>query len=112
MRKLIFWEFPRSSWQYELVVTLILAFIFLTPRAWFRDQPRANDVILMPSEKGQRPHFWIEPDLLVGVDGDARIAKANELFRKKTGRPHRVTSVEPLLDSEQEVRGYMAYVTE
>lgn len=111
MRKFIFWEFPRSSWQYELVVTLILVFIFLMPRAWFRDQPRANSVILMPSGKGQ-PHFWIEPDLLLGVEGDARIAKANELFRTKTGKSHKVTRVEPLLDSEQEIRGYMAYVTE
>lgn len=111
MRRFIFWEFPRSSWQYELMVTLILAFIFLTPRAWFRDQPRASSVVLLPSGKGQT-HFWIEPELLAGFDGQGRIDKANELFRNKTGRQHKVARVEPIFDSEQEVRGYMAYVTE
>ena len=41
MRRLFFWEFARTSWQYDIVVALILAFIFLTPKAFFKDQPRA-----------------------------------------------------------------------
>src|SRR5438309_1891400 len=40
LKRFILWDFPRASWQYDLIVALILAFIFLTPRDLFRDQPR------------------------------------------------------------------------
>ena len=90
------------------MVTLILAFIFLTPRAWFRDQPRANSVVLMPGG-----NFLIEPDLLSGVAGQRRIDRANEILRNKYGKPHKVVRVEAMVDdSEEEVKGYIAYVTE
>lgn len=32
---LIFWRYPRGSWQYDILCLLILAFIFLTPRGVF-----------------------------------------------------------------------------
>ena len=48
MRRLFFWEFARTSWQYDIVVALILAFIFLTPKAFFKDQPRAVSVVQIP----------------------------------------------------------------
>lgn len=35
----LFWTYERGTWQYDLMVALILAFIFFTPRAWFHDQP-------------------------------------------------------------------------
>jgi len=46
---LFFWEFARTSWQYDIVVALILAFIFLTPKAFFKDQPRAVSVVQIPA---------------------------------------------------------------
>ncbi|HET9784904.1 MAG TPA: hypothetical protein VFP94_08105 [Terriglobales bacterium] len=36
----LWWSYPRGSLQYDIMVALILAFIFLTPRHFFRDQPR------------------------------------------------------------------------
>lgn len=36
----LWWSYPRGSLQYDIMVAMILAFIFLTPRHWFRDQPR------------------------------------------------------------------------
>lgn len=36
----LWWSYPRGSLQYDIMVAIILAFIFLTPRHWFRDQPR------------------------------------------------------------------------
>jgi hypothetical protein len=35
----IFWAYERGSWQYDLICLAILAFIFLSPRAWFNDRP-------------------------------------------------------------------------
>jgi hypothetical protein len=37
----IFWSYERGSWPYDLVVILIVIFVLLTPRAWFRDQPKS-----------------------------------------------------------------------
>ena len=37
----IFWSYERGSWPYDLMVVLIVIFVLLTPRTWFRDQPRA-----------------------------------------------------------------------
>ena len=65
---------------------------------------------MLPSESGAQ--FWLEPDLLVDLDDTQRLLRANELLRSRTGKGHRVTRLEPIFDSEQEVRGYMAYATE
>jgi hypothetical protein len=35
----IWWTYPRGSLEYDIIVALILAFIFLTPRGFFHDQP-------------------------------------------------------------------------
>lgn len=85
------------------MVALILAFIFFTPRAMFRDQPRASSVVMLPSEQGVA-QFWVEPDLLVNLDESQRLERANQLLRSRTGKLHKVTRLEPIFDSEQEVR--------
>lgn len=36
----IWWSYPRGSLEYDVMVGIILAFIFLTPRHFFRDQAR------------------------------------------------------------------------
>jgi hypothetical protein len=35
-KKILFWSYGRTSWQYDVLSALILAFIFLTPQAWFK----------------------------------------------------------------------------
>jgi len=35
MKNIINWSYERASWQWDLLCVLILAFIFLTPKAWF-----------------------------------------------------------------------------
>ncbi|MFN9754336.1 MAG: hypothetical protein ACK55L_02935 [bacterium] len=48
LQRFILWDYPRASWQYDVVVLLIVAFIFFTPREWFRDQPRASSIVMLP----------------------------------------------------------------
>lgn len=38
----IFWSYERGSWPYDVMVLAILAFVLLTPRGWFHDQPQAS----------------------------------------------------------------------
>ena len=107
MRRLLFWEFPRASWQYDIVVGLILAFIFLTPRDLFKDQPRAAKVVQIPTDSGADV-YWIEPQLIPPA-GAAQMARAAELIKARTGKSLQVYRIEPITNSEEDVMGYMAY---
>ncbi len=108
-RRLIFWEFARASWQYDVVVGLILIFIFATPRDWFRDQPKASSIILMSSQHGTNRVF-IADDLLESAPESARAGRAQLLIHQRTGKNWHVVRVEPIRDEDaQEVKGFIAY---
>jgi hypothetical protein len=109
LRRLIFWEFPRTSWQYDVVVVLILAFIFLTPKNWYKDQPRPREIVEMVAESGLRVLF-IEADLIPSTNPDEQWKHAQELLRKHPGRQGSLVRLEPVFDSEQEIKGYRAFV--
>ncbi len=106
LRRLIFWEFPRTSWQWDIIVTLILAFIFLTPRDWFRDQPRAASIQMLPAQQG----YLIEPKLLADLAEADQLRKATDLVNQRFKIHTTITRVEPVYDeAESEITGYMAY---
>lgn len=112
LKRFILWDFRRATWQYDVMVGIILAFVFLTPRAWFRDQPRipnASKVALLPSEHGSNV-FLIDKELLAGVPDDQRVAKAGQILTRLPGS-HKlaITRVEPIYDSEMEIKAYMAF---
>jgi hypothetical protein len=108
-KRFILWDFPRGTRQYDVVVGIILAFIFLTPRAWFRDQPRIPQIAMLPSEH-ETSVLWIEPQLLAGVPEQDRLAKLNSLLLSRTGKKQVVvTRVEPIYDSDKEIKGYVAF---
>jgi hypothetical protein len=33
----VFWVYERATWQYDLMVIAILAFVWLTPPSWLKD---------------------------------------------------------------------------
>lgn len=108
-RRLIFWDFARASWQYDLVVGLILLFIFVTPRDWFHDQPKASSIILMSSLHGTNRVF-IATELLSAVPDARHSEQAERLIRQRTGKAWHVVRVEPIRDeAEQEIKGFIAY---
>ncbi len=106
---MVFWDFPRASWQYDIVVALILLFIFATPREWFRDQPKAASVVLMSSLHGANRVF-IATELVSNVAEHGRARQAQTLIRERTGKAWHVVRVEPIRDeAEQEIKGFIAY---
>lgn len=40
IKSFVWWSYPRASLEYDIMVGIILAFIFLVPRSFFHDQPR------------------------------------------------------------------------
>ena len=106
---MIFWDFARASWQYDVVVALILLFVFVTPREWFHDQPKASSIILMSSLHGLNRVF-IATELLSDVPDVQRPQRAEGIIRQRTGKSWHVVRVEPIRDeAEQEIKGFIAY---
>ncbi len=113
LKRFILWDFARVTWQYDVMVGIILAFIFLTPREWFRDQPRiaqASNIAMLPAERGANV-FYVEPELLAGIPEERRLDHMGTLLQSRTGKRQRVTQVDPIYDSEREIKGYMVRAT-
>lgn len=112
LKRLLFWEYPRGSRPYDLMVGIILAFIFFTPRDFFRDQPRipkASQITMLPSENGSFL-FHVNADFLKNIPENQRVAKLTQFLQKGTSnRRLTVIRLEPILDSEGELQGYMAF---
>ena len=111
LKRLLLWDFPRASWQYDVIVAVIVAFIFWTPREWFRDQPRiprASAITMLPAENGGLP-FFVDSQLLAGIAENQRVSKLSEILQQRMSNRHlQVVRIEPILDSEGELQGYMA----
>ncbi len=108
VKRFALWDYPRAGWQYDVMVGLILAFIFLTPRELFRDQPRSSSVVMLPAEAGANV-FWIEPESLDGVPPADRKSKVEEMIGHRGGKKQNLVRLEPIFNSEEEIKGYMAF---
>jgi hypothetical protein len=111
LKRFVLWDYPRACWQYDVMVGLILAFIFLTPRDCFRDQPRipnASSITMLPAAHGAIV-YWVDMDLLTPVPEAERAARVQEMLLNRTGKKQTLIRLEPVRDSEQELKGYMAF---
>ena len=111
VRRSVLWDYPRATWQYDVMVAVILGFVFLTPRNWFRDQPRiphSSNIAMLPSEQGSNV-FWVEPELLDEVPEAQRTVRLGEILSVRTGKKQVVTRIETIFDAEKEIKGYMAF---
>ena len=43
LKKIFFWNYPRNTWQWDLLCVVILIFIFLTPKSWFAGSERPRN---------------------------------------------------------------------
>jgi hypothetical protein len=107
-KRFILWDYRRGSIQYDIMVGLILAFIFLTPREWFKDQPKASSVTMLQTAHGGDA-FWIDSAVLSGNTEAEKLAQASQILKNRTGRKENVIRLEAIVDSEQEIKGYMAF---
>jgi len=112
LKRFILWDYQRGSWQYDVMVGIILLFIFATPRDWFRDQPKipnASNIALLPSENGSSV-FFVDAQFLAGITENQRVAKLTQVLQTRMSNRHlKVIRVEPILDSEGDLQGYMAF---
>ena len=112
LKRFILWDYPRASWQYDVMVGIIVAFVFLLPRGWFRDQPRTprvSSIAVLPSEHGNSV-YWVEPELLAEVAKDQQAQKLSELLKRFTHQKQvTVSRIESIADSDGETKGYVVF---
>jgi hypothetical protein len=105
LKRFILWEYPRASWQYDVIVGAIVVFIFVTPHFInFGDRPKAASVAIV------RGGYWIEPQQLAGVPAPMLPARAAAVVNAKYKGHAVIASVEPIYDDdERELKGYLAF---
>jgi hypothetical protein len=119
LRRSFFWSYERGSWQYDLIVAAILAFIFLTPRAWFQRDPNlgmvdlrhVQGVVEVAHEKTKHTYV-MDARLLQSRSSSSPEAAAREILDERLGKRYRVLSVEPVRDKEGVTLSYKVTVEE
>lgn len=102
-KSIILWAYERGSWQYDVMVVVILAFVFATPNMWFEPSNR----------KGcEPPAIYIEGPLL--SKSEQPQGTIDELvasyIRKKRGDEFRIDKIELKIDANKRVLGYCVWV--
>jgi hypothetical protein len=91
-RKIVFWNYSRTSWQWDVLCVLILAFIFLTPKSWFASNPPVQTTVVWASD-------------LVGYQSDK--AEIGRRAKQRLNRPNgQVSDVREQKDSSGKVIAY------
>ena len=109
LKRVIFWDFPRASWQYDVIVVGILAFIFLTPREFFRDQPKAQSVVLVQTDSPGVEVFYLEPKQLLSTPENERFQMVSQMLERRDGKKLHLEKLTTMRDAEMEITGFMAY---
>jgi hypothetical protein len=91
-RKIVFWNYPRTSWQWDVLCVLCLVFIFLTPKSWFASAPPTQTTVV-----------WVKE--LVGSQADT--PEITRRARERLNRPEgKVLRIDPQTDTSGKVIAY------
>jgi hypothetical protein len=117
LTRTLLWTYERGSWQYDLIVLAILAFIFITPRTWFNDRPTLQLTDLRHSqgfvEMGRTKegwHYLVDARLVESITPDKPQDAILQILRSRLNKPFRVKSVEVVRDQNNVVLGYTVVV--
>jgi hypothetical protein len=96
-KKIAFWNYTRTSWQWDVLCVLILVFIFLTPKSWFDNSAYRR------THMGQDT-VWVDTDV-VGTQLDT--TEIERRARLKVGRLGKQVIVpRPRYDEAGRILGY------
>jgi hypothetical protein len=114
----IFWSYQRGSWQYDVIVIVILAFIFLSPRSWFKDRPTLQLTDLR-HQQGIMEMSRVKKDVQYLVDArlvDSLGQKPEDavpiILRQHLQKAFTIKSIDAVRDRHQVVLGYTVMVEE
>ena len=113
----VFWAYERGTWQYDLMVLAILAFIFLSPRNWFNDRPTLELTELRHQqgfvEMGHGKQGWrylIDARLVESFAATKPEDAIQIILSRQLHQPFSVISIVPITDKNKVVLGYTVLV--
>ncbi len=114
IRGYILWEYPRGSVHYDVMVTLILAFVFLAPR-WinFNDKPVERNphptvVVVLPDEEGGFV-YQVEASAVTATDEKAIEEALRRVIEPIAGEVV-ILRREPVHDRKGQLTAYKVWV--
>jgi hypothetical protein len=117
LQRTVLWSYERGSWQYDIIVAAILAFIFLTPRSWFQRDPNlgmvdlrhVQGVVEIAHEK-TRHTYVVDARLVQSRAPQTPEDAVHDILHERLGHPYKVVSVEPVRDHDGVVLSFRAVV--
>lgn len=113
----IFWTYRRGSCQYDIIVLVILAFIFLTPRSWYAPPPlpQVNGILKNQGivQVGRIKNDWcyfVDVRLVKSQPNQKPEEAVRFILTERLKRPLTVKSVDEIQDQKGAVLGYTAVV--
>jgi hypothetical protein len=114
-----FWVYERGSWQYDIILAVILAFIFLTPRSVFNDRPtlqlsdlRHNQGVIEVGRAKDGWHYLVDSRLVESMGTDKPEDAVREILQRHLHKPFAIKSVEPTRDRNNVVLGYAVVIAQ
>ncbi len=114
----IFWSYERGSWQYDVIVAAMLAFIFLSPRAWFNDRPTL-DTINLRHQQGIVEVSHVDNEFTYLLDSRLVMSRGEQpevaipiILKERLQKPVTVKSIAPVVNRHQVILGYTVMVDE
>ena len=114
IRDYIFWSYERGTIQYDVMVTLILLFVFLSPKLInFKDKPVEHNphrtaVAVLPDGQGGLI-YQIERAAVAGKDENAIRGQLLQIIEPISGEVS-ITKIEPVRDGSGRVLSYKVWV--
>jgi len=109
----LFWTYERGSFHYDVMVTLILVFIFVAPHFIdFKDQPesaRAHQNGIAVTAEGKM--YQVDAAQVDAQDEGMVRANFLRVIRPIAGARSTIDRVEPVRDSSGHIVAYRAWVT-
>ena len=103
LANILFWAYERGSRPYDLMVILILAFIFLTPAAWFDDRPTLqltdlrNHLGVVEVTRNSQGGSYLVDSRLVDARAPQKLEDAvSDILESRVQKPFTIKSVEPI----------------
>jgi len=115
----VFWVYERGSWQYDIIVVVILAFIFLTPRPVFNDRPtlQLSDLrhfqgVIEGGRAKDGWHYLVDSRLVESMGANKPEDAVHQILQRHLHKPFVIKSLEPTRDRNNVVLGYAVVVAQ
>jgi len=114
IRGYIFWSYERGSLHYDIMVTLILLFVFVSPRFInFKDKPveripHLTGVVVVPGSRGELIYQIQASAVTASADGDVR-RQLEQIIEPISGAVS-ITNVETVKDVSGHLQSYKVWV--